>query len=129
VQVWNIVNGKWLLTYTGHTGPITALSWSPDGTEIVFEHFGSLFTVHPDGTGLVRIPLQTGSSTTAFTASDAGWSPNGAKLVFSLNIRGTAGTVQEGIGTANADGTDVRMITTSPTRDDKADWGPHPLET
>lgn len=104
-------------------------SWSPDGTKIVFEHFGSLYTVHPDGTGLVKIPLQTGGSTTAFTAFDAGWSPDGSEIVFSLNTKTSAGGVQEGIGTANTDGSDVQMITTSPTRDDKADWGPHPLAT
>jgi Tol biopolymer transport system component len=102
-------------------------SWSPDGTEIVFEHFGSLYTVHPDGSRLSKISLRTGSSTTAFTAFDAGWSPDGTKLVFSLNVKGSAGSVQEGIGTADADGSNVQMITTSPTRDDKADWGPHPL--
>jgi Tol biopolymer transport system component len=104
-------------------------SWSPDGSRIVFEHFGSLYTVQPDGSDLSKIMLQTGSSTTAFTAFDAGWSPDGTKIVFSLNVKGPAGSVQEGIGTANADGSDVQMITTSPTRDDKADWGPHPLAT
>jgi Tol biopolymer transport system component len=104
-------------------------SWSPDGTEIVFEHIGSLYTVHPDGTHLVKLPLQTGRATTAFTAFDAGWSPDGSKIVFSLNTKTSAGGVQEGIGTANADGSDVQMITTSPTRDDKADWGTHPLAT
>jgi Tol biopolymer transport system component len=101
-------------------------SWSPDGTEIVFEHFGSLFVVHPDGTGLLKIPLQTRSTTTAFTAFDVAWSPDGTNLVFSLNVQGPRGSVQEGIGTANADGSNVQMITTSPTRDHKADWGPHP---
>ena len=75
----------------------------------------------------MKITLKTGSTTTAFTAFDAGWSPDGTKLVFSLNIQGPAGSVQEGIGTANADGSDVQMITTSPTRESKADWGPHPL--
>src|SRR2546428_511968 len=66
-------------------------SWSPDATEIVFEHFGSLYTVHPDGTGRRKISLQTGSSTTAFTAFDAGWSPDGSKIVFSLNTKTSAG--------------------------------------
>jgi Tol biopolymer transport system component len=98
-------------------------SWSPDGTRIVFEHLGSLYTVHPDGTGLVKLALQTGSSTTAFSAFDAGWSPDGTKLVFSLRARDGAGTVREGIAIANADGSDVRMITTSPTRDASGDWG------
>jgi Tol biopolymer transport system component len=32
-------------------------SWSPDGTEIVFEKpGGSIFVVHPDGTGLNENP-------------------------------------------------------------------------
>ncbi len=104
-------------------------SWSPNGSKIIFEHFGSLYTVHPDGSGRSKISLQTGSSTTAFTAFDAGWSPDGTKIVFSLNVKGPAGSVQEGIATANADGSDVQMITSSPTRDHKADWGPHPLAT
>jgi Tol biopolymer transport system component len=104
-------------------------SWAPDGSRIVFEHFGSLFTVHPDGSGLSKIKLQTRSSTTAFTAFDAGWSPDGTKIVFSLSVQGPAGSVVEGIATANADGSAVQMITSSPTRDHKADWGPHPLAT
>jgi Tol biopolymer transport system component len=104
-------------------------SWSPDGTKIVFEHFASVYSVHPDGTGLVKIPLQTRRTTTNFTAFDAGWSPDGTKLVFSLRTHAGDGTVQEGIGTANADGSDVRMITTSPTRDANADWGPNLLAT
>jgi Tol biopolymer transport system component len=104
-------------------------SWSPDGTKIVFEHFASVYSVHPDRTGLVKIPLQTRRTTTNFTAFDAGWSPDGTKLVFSLRTHAGDGTVQEGIGTANADGSDVRMITTSPTRDANADWGPNLLAT
>jgi Tol biopolymer transport system component len=104
-------------------------SWSPDGSKIVFEHLGSLFTVHPDGTGLVKIPLQTGSATTAFTAFDAAWSPDGTKLVFSLNTKTSSGGTQEGIGTANADGSNVQQVTVSPTRDHQADWGSHALIT
>jgi Tol biopolymer transport system component len=102
-------------------------SWSPDGTEIVFEHLGSLYTVHPDGSQLSKISLQTGSSTTAFTAFDAGWSPDGTKIVFSLRFRSAPNTVEEGIAIANADGSGVRLLTRSPTRDEKADWGPHPI--
>jgi Tol biopolymer transport system component len=102
-------------------------SWSPDGTRIVFEHFGSLYTVVPDGGGLSKVSLDTKSSTTAFTAFDAGWSPDGTKLVFSLRTKTGSGSVQEGIATANADGSDVQLVTISPTRDEKADWGPHPI--
>lgn len=34
VQVWEAATGKLLLTYSGHTGRVNALSWSPDSQEI-----------------------------------------------------------------------------------------------
>ena len=101
--------------------------WSPDGTRIVFEHLGRLYIVHPDGTGLTVISLHVGNLTTSFPAFDAGWSPDGARIVFSLRIPTGPRATIEGIYTANVDGSDVRAVTTSPTRDDKADWGAHPL--
>jgi Tol biopolymer transport system component len=104
-------------------------SWSPDGSKIIFEHFGSLYTVYPDGSHLVRLPLKTGSATTSFTAFDAGWSPSGGKIVFAIRTKTSAGQTREGIGTANADGSNVQLVTASPTRDAKPDWGPHPLAT
>jgi Tol biopolymer transport system component len=106
-------------------------SWSPDGTEIAFERStvlrgmdnfrqgGSLFVVHPDGTGLAKIPLPSG--TRAF-AGDVSWSPDGTKIAF---IYGTLKS-PEGIATANADGTDIQQITVSPTFDHETDWGALP---
>jgi Tol biopolymer transport system component len=119
-------------------------SWSPNGKEIAFATTpsvtcgvgkrrgcrtggGKLFVVHPDGTGLRRIPLGTGSRN---FAGDVSWSPDGTKMTFILFT--PAGG--EGIATANADGTDVQQITTAPTTPDflfdhEADWGSHPLIT
>src|SRR6266566_935238 len=54
-------------------------SWSPNGSWILFDTKGSLYVVHPDGTGLAKIPLATGSLSRAFAA---GWSPTGTKIVF-----------------------------------------------
>jgi Tol biopolymer transport system component len=100
-------------------------SWSPDGTEIAFEHDGSLFVVHPDGTGLAKIPLATSSRN---REGDVTWSPDGRKIAFLLRVRRGPGTSQEGIGTANADGSDVQLVTSAlPYFDHEADWGPHPL--
>jgi TolB protein len=96
--------------------------WSPDGTTIVFGNDGSLFTVHPDGTGLAKIALKTGNQNTAFNAFDVGWSPDGTRIVFSHSTKSGL----EGIYTAKPDGTDVQAVTTSPTRDSKVDWGSHP---
>jgi Tol biopolymer transport system component len=113
-------------------------SWSPDGREIAFvTDSGSVFVVHPDGSGLAQIPLATNSR--AFSG-DATWSPDGTKLAFILTTPvgspsgGPSANFQEGIGTANADGTGVQQITTPPTTPDflfdhEADWGPHPLIT
>jgi Tol biopolymer transport system component len=101
-------------------------SWSPDGSKIAFEHRGSIFTVHPDGTGLAKIALKTSSLS---FAGDISWSPDGTKMAFILFIHTGPSTFQGGIGTANADGTDVQQVTITPTFDHQPDWGPHPLAT
>jgi Tol biopolymer transport system component len=100
-------------------------SWSPNGSEIVFEHFGSPWVVHPDGAGLQKIQLAVSASSFA-GAGDYSWSPNGKKLVFLMFTKTASGGDQEGIATANADGSNVRQITTSPTFDNQPDWGAHP---
>lgn len=99
-------------------------SWSPDGTKIAFEHRGSLFVVHPDGSRLAKIPLATNSRS---FAGDVSWSPNGKKLVFLLGTPTGAHSFQEGIATANADGSDVQYVTHAPTFDHQVDWGSHPV--
>jgi Tol biopolymer transport system component len=99
-------------------------SWSPDGTKIAFEHRGSLFVVHPDGSGLAKVPLAVGSR--AF-AGDYAWSPDGTRIVFLLTRQVGPQTFEEGIATAKTDGSDVQLVTSSPTFDHQADWGSHPL--
>jgi Tol biopolymer transport system component len=100
--------------------------WSDDGQWIVFARpGGSIFKVHPDGTGLAKIPL---ASAGRVFAGDASWSPDGTKLVMLLfaPVENPSGDYQEGIATANADGTHLRFVTTSPTFDHEADWGARP---
>ena len=106
-------------------------SWSPDGSEIAFvKPDGSIFVVHPDGTGLAKIPLATHSRS---FAGDVSWSPDGNKIGFILATPtgppsgGPGASFQEGIATANADGSDVQQVTTTPTFDHETDWGPHPI--
>jgi Tol biopolymer transport system component len=122
------LDGTGLLRITpwGLPGYCFCGSWSPDGATILFGGRGSLYVVHPDGTGLAKIPLATGRFSRAF---DPGWSPDGTKIVFGLFTKTSPGTEQEGIYTANADGSDVQPVTSSPTFDGTPDWGPHPLAT
>jgi len=99
-------------------------SWSPNGNWILFDSKGSLYVVHPGGTGLAKIPLATSSLSRAF---DPGWSPDGTKIVFALFTRTSPGTQQEGIYTAKADGSHLQQVTNAPIYDAHPDWGPHPL--
>jgi Tol biopolymer transport system component len=80
-------------------------SWSPDGTRIVFGGpDGTIYTVHPDGTGLTLLPLAT---TTHWFSGDIAWSPDGRQMVFLLSHG--PGSTNAGLGTANADGTNVAL--------------------
>ena len=99
-------------------------SWSPNGKEIAFvTDSGSIYVVHPDGTGLKKIVLATAAPA---YAGDVTWSPDGKRIAF-LFSRGPRARIREGIATANANGTNVRRITASPTFDHETDWGTHPL--
>jgi Tol biopolymer transport system component len=120
------LNGTGLhrITPWGLPGGEASGSWSPNGRSILFDGKGSLYVVHPDGTGLAKISLTTRSLSRAFAP---GWSPDGTKIVFALFTRTSPGTGQEGIYTANADGTDVRQVTNAPIFDEHPDWGTHPL--
>jgi Tol biopolymer transport system component len=117
----------------GPSGELTDVraGWSPDGSTILFAERCSIFTVHPDGTGLTKIQL-VGidiSSSCPFVPS---WSPDGTKMVFAMFTAPRGGTAQQNIYSANADGTDVQQVTHDRSwafHDGSPDWGPHPLAT
>ncbi|MDQ1615415.1 MAG: TolB protein [Actinomycetota bacterium] len=98
-------------------------SWSPNGHLIVFGTRGSLYSVHPDGTGLTKIPLHTDPGTQHVNAFDVAWSPDGSRLVFSLR---PAGSQHPSIYTATPHGRHLHALTTSPTGDHHANWGSTP---
>jgi WD40 repeat protein len=91
-------------------------SWSPDGRWIAFAgppH--DLYLVHPDGSGLVRIPVDLGRGKPV----EPRWSPDGTMLVFGLQTNG-----QSDIYTVRTDGSDLTQITNTPTIDERwPDWG------
>ena len=100
--------------------------WSPDARTILFDDQRSLYVVHPDGSGMAKLPLVTHSFS---RLQNPDWSPDGTKIVVSLFAATAPGTGQAGIYTANADGSDLQQVTSSPTFDRTGDWGPHPLAT
>jgi Tol biopolymer transport system component len=91
-------------------------SWSPNGGWIAFAgRAQDLYLVHPDGSGLVRIPVDLGRR----RPLQPRWSPDGTMLVFGLQSSG-----QGDIYTVHADGSDLTQITDTPTIDERwPDWG------
>ena len=94
--------------------------WSPDGSTIVFESEGSLYRVNPDGAGLAEIALEMPEGSSADSAFDVSFSPDGARILFSV------GGLKPGLYTARPDGRDVLQLTSTPTEDHHANWGAAP---
>src|SRR4051812_1179601 len=89
--------------------------WSPDGRRIAFDSdradpdpddpvtINDVFTMRPDGTGVTKLTDSTSLS------SDAGWSPDGARIAFSSDRADVSG--RQSIFTMRADGGQVRRVT------------------
>jgi TolB protein len=103
-------------------GGFTA-SWSPDGQWVLFDNGARIWVVHPDGSGLQKILIDTGRR--PYRARDPVWSPDGTMIALSMRIL-EAGE-QRDIYTVRPDGSDLVQVTDSPTGgDERPDWGTHP---
>jgi Tol biopolymer transport system component len=100
------------------------MSWSPDGTQILFTRNGILHTITPDGATRTTITLDTGGDF-AF-AFNPTWSPDGTRIAFALYV---GSTNQIDVFTAAADGTDLFQVTDTWVREGLVDWGAHPVES
>jgi len=101
------------------------VDWSPDGSRIAFSspEFGvrkgvssNIFTIRPDGTGLVRLTNSRGG---VLNNGFDSWSPDGRKIAFASNRAGPYA-----IFTMNANGTGITRVTRGPEAHHAA-WGSH----
>lgn len=83
--------------------PAYNATWSPDGTKILYDAGGSIFTINKDGSSIKTLI----TSDTFYNASYPAWSPDGSKIVFS----GKKTNISNGqIFTMNSDGTNIVQI-------------------
>jgi WD40 repeat protein len=85
VQVWDPATGAVARVYREHSGPVLAVAWSPDGTQLA----------SGDGTGAVRVwSAATGATATVYhehsgSITAVTWSPDG-RWIASASEDGTA---------------------------------------
>ncbi len=109
-------SGQTNLTRTG--GFDREPDWSPDGRKIAFAGFG-IEVMNADGSGRTRL-MTSNSGQPRLPA----WSPDGYEIAFtrSQDLFGS-----DEVLVMNADGTDLRRLTTSPGFDGDPSWQPIPF--
>jgi hypothetical protein len=92
--------------------------WSPDGARIAFAGFG-IEVMNADGSGRTRL-----MTSDAGGPSSPAWSPDGYEIAFT---RGEDRFGSDEVLVMDADGSELRRLTTSPAFDGDPSWQPIPF--
>src|SRR5438477_7478830 len=127
IQVMNADGSSRHTIGTGGSFP----SWSPDGSKIVFVGGHQLYTINPDGSGLIQLtyfPPNYGGAYYGSAYSGPRYSPDGTNIVFERTLYDFTANIYE-IFVINADGSNLinisnRLVTTPAVYDLDPDWQP-----
>jgi len=98
-------------------------SWSPDGSQIVFERFAGQFggpevyRVDADGSDEVQL------TTNPWSDEDPTWSPDGARIAFKRGYE-QGGESYSAIYTMDPDGSNLLNVSGGPGNDEQPSWSP-----
>ncbi len=81
-------------------------SWAPDGSRVAYSYQTAFYQIYTTNTSGTPVPVQITSGT--YNSIQPSWSPDGTKITFVSSQSGTYN-----VFVVNADGTDLRRVTTS----------------
>jgi hypothetical protein len=96
-------------------------SWSPDGTTILAQHNGALYSVDVATGAETAVTIEDVPMATIYAAE---WSPDGSRIL----LKRWMGGANNELYSMLPDGSDLLRITTNEQDDRFFDWGVHPLD-
>jgi TolB protein len=126
--------GIWIVGSDGHgarrltNGVDSHPTWSPDGSEIAFARAGAIYSVPAAGGTPTQLTFPgSDADGEPFVDLEPAWSPVGSVILFASS-RGdpTESADQLDLWAMNADGSDLRHVTNTPSRDERNPaWSPN----